>query len=72
MGLASRPGLVVQEVATWLVQFGVATWTLFWYKKKESTKILKTFLCMIKYMEYLYCNYYKCNYVVCEKKNSGV
>ena len=35
MGLKSRPGLLNLglrhhfEVATWLVQFGVATWTLF-------------------------------------------
>ena len=35
MGLTSRPGLLLLgsrphfEVATWLVQFGVATWTLF-------------------------------------------
>ena len=34
--------------------------------KKKNTKFLKIFLCVISYMEYLYCIYYKCNYVVCE------
>ena len=56
MGLVSRPGLVVQEVVTWLVQFGVVTWTLFMdtvHRVKKNTKFLKIFLCVISYMEYL-------------------
>ena len=67
MGLTSRLGLLLLgsrphfEVATWLVQFGVATWTLFrslfghcsrtlfmnTVHKKKSTKILKILLGVI-------------------------
>ena len=34
--------------------------------KKKYTQILKIFLCVISYMESLYCVYYKCIDLVCE------